>query len=70
MLKGYYSRLLATTTECVPYEEDLVESNLSSFPPIWEKASIIDGDRDAQATFAAIKGNIPDISVKVCLLRP
>ncbi|KAF4583796.1 hypothetical protein EYR40_002287 [Pleurotus pulmonarius] len=54
----------ATTTECVPYEEDLVESNLSSFPPIWEKASIIDGDRDAQATYAAIKGNIPDISVK------
>ncbi|KAJ8688945.1 hypothetical protein PTI98_013015 [Pleurotus ostreatus] len=53
-----------STAKCDPYEEDLVEANLSSFPPIWEKATIVDGDKDAQATFSALKGKIPNISIK------
>ncbi|KIM44023.1 carbohydrate esterase family 4 protein [Hebeloma cylindrosporum] len=50
--------------ECQPYLYEPVASALASFPGIWSGATIVDGDTNALAKWAAIQPNVPDIPPK------
>ncbi|KIK60711.1 carbohydrate esterase family 4 protein [Collybiopsis luxurians FD-317 M1] len=51
--------------ECSSYDYPPVSSQIGSFPPQWEKATILANDSAAQAKWASINGSIPtNISVK------
>ncbi|KAK0190104.1 carbohydrate esterase family 4 protein [Armillaria mellea] len=45
--------------ECTPYYYQPVASQISSFPPIWQPATILSGDTTAQAKWQSISGSIP-----------
>ncbi|KAJ3784460.1 carbohydrate esterase family 4 protein [Lentinula aff. detonsa] len=52
--------------ECSPYSYPPVDNQLSSFPAIWEAASILPNDSTAQGKWNSISASIPsNISVKV-----
>lgn len=53
------------TTQCNPYYYAPVNSQLSSFPNIWEPASILQGDTNAEAKWDSMKGSVPNIPPKV-----
>ncbi|KAK0449048.1 carbohydrate esterase family 4 protein [Desarmillaria tabescens] len=48
--------------ECTAYYYEPSASHISSFPPIWQPASILSGDTVAQAKWQSISGSIPNIS--------
>ncbi|KAK0231770.1 carbohydrate esterase family 4 protein [Armillaria nabsnona] len=51
--------------ECTVYYFEPVASQIKSFPPIWQPATIVSGDTVAQAKWQSISGSIPtNISVK------
>lgn len=49
---------------CTAYKYAPVADALGSFPPIWQPASILSSDNNAQAKWESIKAGIPDISPK------
>ncbi|KAJ2919081.1 hypothetical protein MD484_g1302, partial [Candolleomyces efflorescens] len=51
-------------SECTPYYYAPVNSRLSSFPTIWQPASILHGDINAEAKWDSIKRTVPDIPPK------
>ncbi|KAF8900822.1 carbohydrate esterase family 4 protein [Gymnopilus junonius] len=50
--------------ECEPYHHAEIADALGSFPPIWQAASIVSGDSNAEAKWASIQPNVPDIPPK------
>ncbi|PPQ75102.1 hypothetical protein CVT26_008136 [Gymnopilus dilepis] len=50
--------------ECEPYHHAAIADALGSFPSIWQAASIVPGDSNAEAKWASIQPNVPDISPK------
>ncbi|KAF8814591.1 carbohydrate esterase family 4 protein [Phlegmacium glaucopus] len=51
-------------TGCTPYKYAPVADALGSFPTIWQPASILPDDNNAQAKWDSIRAGIPDISPK------
>lgn len=51
--------------ECSAYSYPPVSSRISSFPPIWQIASILPSDTNAQSKWAGIQPNVPNIPTKV-----
>ncbi|KAK0201236.1 carbohydrate esterase family 4 protein [Desarmillaria ectypa] len=47
------------TEECTPYYYAPSASHISSFPPIWQVATILSGDTVAQAKWQSISSSIP-----------
>ena len=58
-------RILDPNKECEPYFHPPIVNALASFPPIWQSATILPGDTNAQAKWDSIKANVPNISPKV-----
>ncbi|KAF8968143.1 carbohydrate esterase family 4 protein [Flammula alnicola] len=50
--------------ECVPYGYPPITNALASFPPIWQPATIVQGDTAAMAKWSAIQPNVPNIPPK------
>ncbi|KAF8629725.1 hypothetical protein AX15_003303 [Amanita polypyramis BW_CC] len=50
--------------ECQPYGYPAVTNSLSSFPPIWQAASILPNDSEALNRWNSIAGGIPNIPPK------
>ncbi len=50
--------------ECEPYYNAEVANAVGSFPAIWEAATILAGDTNAEAKWAAIQPSVPDIAPK------
>ncbi|KAF8180829.1 carbohydrate esterase family 4 protein, partial [Pholiota molesta] len=50
--------------ECEAYYHAPVANALASFPPIWGPATLLEGDANAQAKWAAIQPHVPDIQPK------
>lgn len=50
--------------ECSAYSYPPVSSRISSFPPIWQIASILPSDTNAQSKWAGIQPNVPNIPTK------
>ncbi|KAJ3512592.1 hypothetical protein NLJ89_g3430 [Agrocybe chaxingu] len=50
--------------ECEAYRYQPVADALASFPSIWQQASLLPGDDNAAAKWAAIQPNVPDIAPK------
>ena len=60
-----------TDGDCVPYYYPPVGDAIHSFPPIWQPASILPDDTNAQAKWEDIEPNVPtSIQPKVVFFGP
>ena len=50
---------------CTPYTYPPVAGALSSFPQVWQPATILPNDSNALAKWESIRTKVPDISPKV-----
>lgn len=53
---------------CTAYRYAPVTEALGSFPTVWQPASILSGDNNAQAKWESIRAGVPDIPPKVWTL--
>ena len=64
-----FCSILDPNAECSPYGYPPVSSVISSFPPIWQIASILPSDTNAQTKWAGIQPSVPNIPTKVHTCR-
>ncbi|TFK62627.1 glycoside hydrolase/deacetylase [Pluteus cervinus] len=50
--------------ECAPYYYPQVANQIASFPTIWQPATILPSDTNAQSKWASIQPSVPNIPVK------
>jgi hypothetical protein len=60
------ARAIDPTQQCTHYYSPLVQSIVASYPPVWEIASIVQGDEEATNAYNAIINdpNFPNFPVK------
>ncbi|KAF6754809.1 carbohydrate esterase family 4 protein [Ephemerocybe angulata] len=58
------ARAAESNSGCKPYYYGPVNTQLSSFPTIWEPATILHGDTNAESKWDSIKANVPKIPPK------
>lgn len=61
-----YITIADPNAECVAYNYPPVSSRIAQFPPVWQIASILPSDTDAQTMWAGIQPSVPNIAPKVC----